>query len=175
MPIDAVGAIQEAWRRERPDIDVTSIGILTRALLIGRRLARARELLLRELGTDAATLDVLATLRRSGTPYRLRAREIASATRVSPGAVSQRLDRLEQSGLIKREVDKNDGRGIVVSLSAAGRDLVDSVVARLMDRESLLLAPFGSRDIAALERLLTRWLNWLDEQPVLPPESRLKE
>lgn len=175
MTIDPVDATQEAWRRERPDIDVSSIGILTRALLIGRRLSRTRELVLRELGTEAVTLDVLAALRRSGSPYRLRASEIAAATRVSPGAVSQRLDRLEQSGLIKREVDKNDKRGIVVSLTVEGRDLIDSVVAGLMDRESLLLTPFGSRDKAVLERLLSRWLRWLDEQPPLPPEPRSTE
>ena len=171
-PPDPVDAIQQAWRRERPDIDVSSIGILTRALLIGRHLSRAREHVLRELGTDASTLDVLATLRRAGSPYRLRASEIAHATRVSPAAVSQRLDRLERKGLITREVVDEDRRGVLVSLTARGRDLIDSIVAGLMDRESLLLGPLASRDRAALERILTAWLRWLDDQPSLPPDDR---
>jgi DNA-binding MarR family transcriptional regulator len=170
MPSDPVDVIQAAWRRERPDIDVSSVGILTRALLIGRHLSRARELALRDLGTDATTLDVLATLRRAGTPYRLRASEIATATRVSQGAVSQRLDRLELGGLIRREILAEDRRGVIVSLTAKGRDLIDSILAELMDRESLLLTPIGSGERAALERLLTRWLRWLDDQPILPPE-----
>jgi DNA-binding MarR family transcriptional regulator len=167
---DPVRTIQDAWRRERPDIDVSSIGILTRALLIGRHLSRARDVVLRDLGTDASTLDVLATLRRAGNPYQLRASELAVATRVSAGAISQRLDRLERRGLINRNVDGKDRRGVLVNLTAEGRDLIDATVAGLTQRESLLLTPLGSRERVALERLLTRWLWWLDEQPILPPE-----
>src|SRR5919206_4149666 len=105
---DGVDRVIDAWRRERPDIDVSSIGVLTPALLIGRHLSRARERALRELGTDTPTLDVLATLRRAGAPYRLRTSEIESATSVTAGAVSQRLDRLEARGLVRRERDGED-------------------------------------------------------------------
>ena len=160
---DRVDAIQEAWRRERPDIDVGSIAILTRALLIGRHLQRARDRALRELGTDTPTLEVLATLRRSGAPYRLRTSEIEEATSVTAGAVSQRLDRLEKRGFVRRERDTGDRRVIHVELTRKGRDLIDGVVAGLMEKESVLLTPLSERERATLERLLTRWLRWLEE------------
>ena len=77
---DRVDGVIDAWRRERPDIDVSSIAVLTRALLIGRHLQKARDRALHELGTDTPALEVLATLRRAGAPYRLRTSEIEAAT-----------------------------------------------------------------------------------------------
>lgn len=144
---------------------MSSIGVLTRALLIGRHLQRARERILRELGTDPPTLDVLATLRRAGPPYRLRTSQIEAASSVTAGAISQRLDRLEERGLVYRERDRNDRRVIHVGLTERGRGLIDAIVAGLMERESTLLTPFSEGERAALERLLTRWLRWLDEDP----------
>jgi DNA-binding MarR family transcriptional regulator len=161
--MDRVEAIQAAWRRERPDIDVSSIGVLTPALLIGRYLSRARERALRELGTDTPTLEVLATLRRAGAPYRLRTSEIESATSVTAGAVSQRLDRLEDRGLVRRERDREDKRVIHVALTKKGRELIDAVVAGLMERENELLTPFNERERKTLERLLRQWLRWFEE------------
>lgn len=163
MSEDRVDRIQAAWRRERPDIDVGSIAVLTRALLIGRHLQKARDRALRELGTDTPTLDVLATLRRSGAPYRLRTSEIEAGTSVTAGAVSQRLDRLEARGFVRRERDKRDKRVIHVSLTGKGRDLIDAVVAGLMEREEVLLTPFNERERKTLERLLTRWLRWFED------------
>jgi DNA-binding MarR family transcriptional regulator len=160
---DRVDAVQAAWRRERPDIDVSSIAVLTRALLIGRHLQKARDRALRELGTDTPTLEVLATLRRSGAPYRLRTSEIEAATSVTAGAISQRLDRLEARGFVHRERDHADKRVIYVSLTKKGRDLIDRVVAGLMERENLLLTPLNERERNTLERLLTRWLRWFED------------
>src|ERR671933_2289205 len=143
---DRVDGVIAAWRRERPDIDVSSIAVLTRALLIGRHLQKARDRALRELGTDTPTLEVLATLRRAGAPYRLRTSEIEAATSVTAGAISQRLDRLEAQGFVRRTRDDVDKRVIHVSLTKKGRKLIDDVVAGLMAREERLLAPFDERD-----------------------------
>src|SRR5919201_932947 len=161
---DRVDRVIAAWRRERPDIDVGSIAVLTRALLIGRHLQKARDRELRELGTDTPTLEVLATLRRAGAPYRLRTSEIGAATSVTAGAISQRLDRLEARGFVRRTRDDGDKRVIHVSLTKKGRDLIDAVVAGLMEREELLLTPFNERERKTLERLLTRWLRWFEKQ-----------
>ena len=163
MAADRVDATIEAWRRERPDVDVSSIAILTRAVLIGRHLARRRQRALRQLGTDSPTLDVLATLRRSGAPYRLRTREIEEAASVTAGAISQRLDRLEERGLVRRERDDRDRRLVHVQLTDEGKELVDGIVAGLMHEENQLLEPLDDEDRAALERVLTVWLRWLDE------------
>jgi DNA-binding MarR family transcriptional regulator len=161
---DRVDAILVAWRRERPDIDVSSIAVLTRALLIGPHRAREGERALRELGTDTPTLDVLATLRRAGAPYRLRTSEIEAATSVTAGAISQRLDRLEARGLVGRQRGDRDKRVIHVELTKKGRDLIDGVVARLMERENALLTPFDDEERRMLEDLLTRWLRWFEDR-----------
>ena len=160
---DRVDDVIDAWRRERPDIDVSSIAVLTRALLIGRQLQKARDRALHELGTDTPTLEVLATLRRAGAPYRLRTSEIEAATSVTAGAISQRLDRLEARGFVRRRRDDGDKRVIHVSLTKKGRNLIDSVVAGLMAREERLLAPFDERERQTLERLLTRWLRCFED------------
>ena len=160
---DRVDGVMAAWRRERPDIDVSSIAVLTRALLIGRHLQKARDRALHELGTDTPTLDVLATLRRAGAPYRLRTSEIEAAATITAGAVSQRLDRLEARGLVRRTRDDQDRRVIHVSLTPQGRGLIDGVVGALMEREELLLAPFDECERRTLERLLKRWLHWFEE------------
>jgi DNA-binding MarR family transcriptional regulator len=161
---DRVDRVISAWRRERPDIDVASIAILTRALLIGRHLQKARDRTLRELGTDTPTLEVLATLRRAGAPYRLRTGEIEAATSVTAGAVSQRLDRLESRGHIERTRERGDKRVIWVGLTPQGRRLIDDVVAGLMAREDQLLAPLDERERKDLQRLLTRWLRWFENE-----------
>src|SRR5262249_8806887 len=99
---DRIDAIQAAWRRARPDIDLSSLAILTLALLIGRHLTREGGRALSELGADTSTLDVLATLRRAGAPYRLRTSAIEAASQVTAGAVTRRLDRLQARGLVSR-------------------------------------------------------------------------
>ena len=133
---DRVDRIEAAWRRERPDIDVSSVGIVTRIWRIGRHLERNRKQRLELHGTDRVTLDVLATLRRSGPPYQRSAGELMHSALITSGGVSQRLEKLERAGLIARQVDTGDRRRVEVRLTPAGVELVDSVVADLMEHET---------------------------------------
>ena len=150
--------IEAAWRRERPDIDVSSVGIVTRIWRIGRHLERHRKQRLEELGTDRVTLDVLATLRRSGPPYQRTAGELMRSALITSGGVSQRLEKLERAGLITRQVDLADRRRVEVRLTQAGVDLVDSVVANVMEHETKLLTRLDPREQATLVRLLRKLL-----------------
>ena len=159
---DTVDQIEQAWRRERPDIDSSSIGVITRIWRLARVLDRARAGALAKLGTDAATVDALATLRRAGKPYRLTAGEMQRRSLVTAGAVTQRLDRLEQGGLVRREGDRHDGRVVHVVLTARGRRLVDRIFVALMEQEQSLLAPFSREEREALAVLLRRWLAWFE-------------
>jgi DNA-binding MarR family transcriptional regulator len=131
---------------------------------IDRHLMRARERELRKLGTDTPTLDVLSTLLRSGAPYRLRTSEIEAASQVTASAITRRLDRLQTRGLVSRERDRHDKRVIHVRLTSKGHELIDGIVAGLTDKESGLLTPFSQRERETLERLLTRWLSWLENE-----------
>lgn len=155
---DAVDRIEQAWLRERPHIDVRSIGIVTRIFRLARYLEQARELELAALGTDRASLDVLAMLRRSGAPYRMTAGELTEASLVTSGAISLRLDKLQRAGLITREFHDSDRRRINVELTRAGIALVDSVVVDLMDHETTLLDTLADDEQAELRRLLKKLL-----------------
>ncbi|KJF19178.1 transcriptional regulator [Rhodococcus sp. ACPA4] len=151
---DGVDRIEQAWARERPDIDVSSVGIVTRIWRIARYLERERIERLTELGTDRVTLDVLAMLRRSGKPYRMTAGRLSEGALITPGGISNRLDKLERSGLLKRSFHPKDRRRVDVQLTKKGVQLVDEVAADVMDHDSQLLARLGADDQAELRRLL---------------------
>jgi DNA-binding MarR family transcriptional regulator len=151
---DGVDRIEQDWARERPDMDVSSIGIVTRLWRISRYLEQERVQRLAELGTDRVTLDVLAMLRRRGRPYRMTAGQLTKAALITSGGISGRLDKLERAGLVTRSFHAKDRRRVDVELTDAGVDLVDSVVSELMDHESALLADLSDGDHADLRRLL---------------------
>ena len=145
---DGVDRIQAAWQRERPGIPVDSIGVITRIWRIGKLLADERRRTLARLGIDAATLDLLSTLRRSGPPYRLTPGAIARQTLVSAGAISQRVARAERQGMVRREHSGPDGRRSYVNLTAEGHALIDRSVGELLRREDDLMSSLatGRRD-----------------------------
>src|SRR5260370_30107668 len=155
---DGIDRVEQAWRRERPDIDVSSIGIVSRIWRVSRHLERERKERLAQLGTDRVTLDVLAMLRRSGPPYRLTAGELRHGSLITSGGVSQRLDKLERAGLVTRNIHPEDRRRIDVELTAEGMQLVDSVLADLMEHESALLDELSDADKEHLRRTLKRLL-----------------
>jgi len=137
---DNVDRVEQDWRRERPDIDVGSIGIVSRIWRVGRHLEQQRKDQLDEFGSDRGTVDVLAMLRRAGPPYRRSAGELTRASLITSGGVSQRLDKLEKAGLVTRHVDVADRRRVDVELTAAGVELIDSMLADLMDHDARVLA-----------------------------------
>jgi DNA-binding MarR family transcriptional regulator len=137
---DDVDRIQHAWERERPGTPAGSIAVITRIWRIGKLLADERRRTLARLGIDAATLDLLSTLRRAGPPYRLTAGAIAELSLVSAGAVSQRVARAEREGLVRRERSGADGRLSYVTLTGAAHALIERSVDGLLRHEQTLLA-----------------------------------
>lgn len=137
---DDIDRVERDWRRERPDIDVGSIGIVSRIWRIGRHLEQQRKAQLAAFGSDRGTVDVLAMLRRAGPPYRRSAGELTRSALITSGGVSQRLDKLEKAGLVTRHVDVEDRRRVDVELTAAGVQLIDSVLADLMEHDARVLA-----------------------------------
>lgn len=151
---DPVDDIQEAWARERPDLPVESIGVITRIWRIGKILDRRRRHLLQECGTDQGTLDLLATLRRAGPPYQLTPTELAERSFISSGGVSQRLARAEELGLITRHAAKRDTRSVIVTLGQAGHRLVDRTVEQILRAEQESLAGLTPEERLQLANLL---------------------
>lgn len=154
---DGVDRIQQAWLRERPGTPVGSIGVITRIWRIAKLLDDDRRRTMARLGVDAATRDLISTLRRAGPPYRLAPSEIARRSLVSAGAISQRLARAEREGLVRRIKDAADGRSVVVELTGAGHALVESTVDELLRHEEELLTgldPQQRHQLTALLRVL---------------------
>jgi DNA-binding MarR family transcriptional regulator len=154
---DSVDRIQQAWARERPGTPAGSIGVITRIWRIGKLLADERRRALTRLGIDAATLDLLSTLRRAGPPYRLTAGTLAELTLVSAGAISQRVARAQREGLVSRERSGADGRLSYVTLTQTGHALIERSVDELLRHEESLLealAPADRENLSTLLRLL---------------------
>jgi DNA-binding MarR family transcriptional regulator len=155
---DAIDRVESDWRRERPDIDVSSMGIVSRIWRIGRHLERQRKEQLAEFGSDRGTIDVLGMLRRSGPSYRRSAGELMRSSLITSGGVSQRLDKLENAGLITRDIDRGDRRRIDVQLTPAGVELVDSLLAGLMEHDTEITQALTLSEQRKLRVLLRKLL-----------------
>ena len=99
---DGVDVILEQWRRERPELDPSPIGVVGRISRLARELEQRLEAVYREHGLEPGWHDVLATLRRNGPPYRLRPTDFTGALMLTSSGTTKRLDRLEQAGLVAR-------------------------------------------------------------------------
>jgi DNA-binding MarR family transcriptional regulator len=161
-PADHVARIQAEWRRERPDLDVSPQGVIGRLHRIGALLTDELCVVYRRHGLGEGEFDVLAALRRAGAPYERAPGELAAHTMVTTGALTKRVDRLERAGLVTRRASADDGRGRVVGLTTAGRELIDRAFADHMRNERRLLDALTPAEAARLERLLTTWLGRLE-------------
>jgi DNA-binding MarR family transcriptional regulator len=168
---DEVDRIVAAWRRERPDLDVAPLEVLSRVSRLSRHLDRDRAAAFSRHGLEPWEFDVLAALRRSGPPYQLSPGALIAETLVTSGTMTNRIDRLEGRGLVLRLRDPDDGRGVLVRLTAPGRGLVDTALAALLEREHALLADLTAKERTALAGLL-RHLVTPFEPPVIKQNRR---
>jgi DNA-binding MarR family transcriptional regulator len=151
---DETDGLLDAWQRERPDLDVAPLAVLSRVTRLARHLDRERRAAFARHGLEAYEFDVLTALRRAGPPYELTPGQLVRETLVGSGTMTNRLDRLEARGLIGRRPDPEDGRARRIRLTAQGRDRADTAVADLLDRERLLLAGLSEPDRDRLAELL---------------------
>jgi DNA-binding MarR family transcriptional regulator len=149
---DRAAAIMAAWERERPDLDPSSIGIVTRVWHLARVFGPERRRLLAELGIEPSLMDLLGTLRRSGPPYALTTRELAVRAAVTPAAISQRLTRAELKGWVARE--PAGGRSVLVRLTEPGIAIADATAGAIFAHDDALLATMPAHRRAALAELL---------------------
>ncbi|HET6967357.1 MAG TPA: MarR family transcriptional regulator [Ornithinibacter sp.] len=158
MAADDVDRIVSAWRRERPDLDVTPLEVLSRVSRLARRLDLARGTAFAEHGLDGWEFDVLSALRRAGTPYELSPGQLVTETLVTSGTMTNRVDRLAARGFVERRPDPTDRRGVIVRLTTTGMAVVDAALADLLAHEHELLADLGADEREDLSGLLRRLL-----------------
>jgi len=164
---DDVDVLVSAWQRERPDLDVAPLQVLSRVTRLAHHLDQARRQAFAAHGLDTWEFDVLAALRRAGAPYALSPGRLGTQTLVTSGTMTNRIDRLEARGLVQREPDPDDRRGVRVVLTPAGRSQVDAALQDLVAREHTLLSALDSREQDALATLLRSLLTTFDpgDQP----------
>ena len=154
---DGVDAIIEQWRRERPEIDHAPIGVVGRISRLAREIEPRLEAVFRQHGLEPGWHDVLATLRRTGPPYQLRPSDFTGSLMLTSSGTTKRLDRLERAGLVERTPDPDDRRGVIITLTEAGHELIDRVTEAHMANEARLLeglSPAERDRLAALLRKL---------------------
>lgn len=163
--MDHVDFITDQWARERPDLDVSAMGIIGRVARLYLAYQEAMQVTFSRYGLNAAKFDVLATLRRSGAPYRLSPGDLLKATMVASGTMTNRISRLEAEGLVLRLINPDDSRSFLIELSADGLALIDRVVEDHVATQERLLAPMPKQERTALKTLLSRAQAAVEKSP----------
>ena len=159
---DEVDGLVAAWRRERPDLDLAPMEVLSRVTRLAYRVDRHRAEAFGAHGLEAYEFDVLAALRRSGEPFSLSPGQLVRETLVTSGTMTNRVDRLAARGLVEREDHPDDRRGVLVRLTDSGRAKVDAALADLLAAERTILASLSDLDQDQLVGILRRLLRSSD-------------
>jgi DNA-binding MarR family transcriptional regulator len=159
---DEVDGIVAAWRRERPDLDLAPMEVLSRVTRLAYRLDRHRADAFMAHALEAYEFDVLAALRRSGEPFSLSPGQLVRETLVTSGTMTNRVDRLAARGLVEREDHPDDRRGVLVRLTDTGRAKVDAALTDLLAAEQVILASLSGPDLDQLVGILRRLLRSSD-------------
>jgi len=151
-----VADIAAAWRRELPGAETDSIAVITPLWRTAKALADDRRRTLAQLGIDPSTLDLLSVIRRAGPPYELTTREITERALVTAGAISQRIARAEEAGLVERAPSTASRRAVAVCLTEAGHRLIEETVRQLLAHESRVVADLSEAERTVLATCLAK-------------------
>jgi DNA-binding MarR family transcriptional regulator len=148
--------VVDQWAAVRPDLDASPVLVIGRLHRVALALTTELVKVYNAHGLGEGDFDVLATLRRAGEPYELTPSELMDQTMVTSGAVTKRLDRLEDAGLVARRVAQDDRRSRIVVLTDKGRELIDRAAPEHFANEARLLEPLTETERETLARLLAK-------------------
>lgn len=155
---DAVDQILAQWNRERPDLDVSPMGLIGRLGRLRAHISRAHEAVFQRHGLNSASFDLLATIRRSGPPFRLSPSELLDTMMITSGTMTNRIDQLEKQGLVERLPHPEDRRALLVALTEKGRAVIDAAVTDHVANQNRLVETLTPEDRSALDGLLKQYL-----------------
>lgn len=158
---DRIDALLREWRTERPDLDAGAMAVVGRILNLGRELEARASAVLKPFGLHYTDLDVLATLRRGGRPYRRTPTQLRESVVITSGAMTACLDRLEREGLIERQADPDDRRSSAATLTRRGLALVDAAIQVRFQEASDALRVLTAAEKKQLGALLKRLVQGL--------------
>ncbi len=155
---DYVDHILSQWHTARPDLPIDPMAVFSRLFRVQAIAARDIDRSLRPLGINPGEFDVIATLTRHGPPHALSPQQLAESLLLSSGAMTNRLDRLEHAGLVARQPNPDDRRGVIVTLTKQGLETADAVLRTYLDILDQMLTPLPAERRAALAGLLRELL-----------------
>lgn len=162
IPADRIDRVRDQWATERPSIDTSSMAVIGRILRI-EHLADSRiRRTLRDAGLDRGGFDVLATLRRSGRPYRLSPTQLYEELVLTSGAMTHRVDALLRAGLVERSADESDRRSVLVGLTAKGKSVIDRALDAHLRCERELISGLSAPERDRLAGLLRKLLHGIE-------------
>ncbi|ALM86963.1 MarR family winged helix-turn-helix transcriptional regulator [Bordetella sp. N] len=161
---DFVDHILSQWTAACPDLPIAPMAVFSRLFRLQAIASRDIDRSFRPLGVNPGEFDVIATLTRHGPPHALSPQQLAESMLLSSGAMTNRLDRLEQAGLVARQPNPDDRRGVIVTLTDRGREAADAVLCAYLDILDQMLAPLEPERRALLAELLRELLLVHDHQ-----------
>ena len=144
------------WAREIPDLNSLTEGIVERIQILAKSFDRSLEETLTQYGLDHRSYHLLGRLRSYGPPYRRSPGQLAADMRLSSGAMTNRLDRMEAAGLIRRLPDPGDRRGTLIEPTETGNATWDRTTGTQARREAKIASVLEPAEQEELHRLLRR-------------------
>lgn len=157
--MDAIDRVLVQWREERPELNTLPMSIMGRMMRLTKHLEAAVADVHKRYDLKMGEFDVLATLLRSGEPYRLTPSDLLASMMLTSGAMTNRLDKLEQKGLISRLHSVADRRSIEVQLTEDGLAVINTLVSEHVKAQEQLLAGLSGPEQQQLTLLLKSWLS----------------
>lgn len=156
MQKDFVDNMLNQWSLERPDLDTSALRVVVRVLMLSKTFLRQATSALAQLDLELWEYDVLSVLRRQGAPFELAATELAKATSLSSGAMTNRIDRLTTKRLVGRQRDPEDRRGVIVALTKQGVDIIDRAIQLRLEAADKGIHGLSKKERATLAALLRK-------------------
>ncbi len=162
MEADWIDRVVERWSDMQPGLPVDTYHVTGRISRIATRIAQRQDEIFGRFGLSRGDVGVLSALRTSPPPHTLSPTQLFRGLMMSSAGMTKRLDRLEQQGLVKRNPDKNDRRGVTIHLTEPGRRLLARAVAENTNSEATLLAGLTGKERRALADLLREVLSQVE-------------
>lgn len=154
--MDSIDELLDQWGGERPDLDTAGMGITVRVDVLAKHWQRGTAAVLKLIGLKLWEYDVLAALRRQGIPYAMPATALANAAMLSSGAMTTRIDQLEDKGWVERKSDPHDRRGVLVGLTETGVTFIDQAIEARAAAANEAVAGLTQNQQRSVESLLRK-------------------
>ena len=164
IQLDEIDRVRKQWKREQPDLDTSSMETIGRTLRLQFLFSVRMRRVLSRYDIDPGGFDMLATLRRSGPPYRMTPTRLYKDLVITSGAVTHRMDALEKAGLLERRTDPQDRRSMLACLTAKGRHVIDAAMRDHLAAEAELTDCLTQQEHKTLAQLLKRILLEVEEE-----------